>query len=158
MAVHLEAFKPDKERLKVHTGPWSAALDRGVGLVIGYGPGIDAFRFRYQVQKVDPPVEDLDEEEAKKVRARWKSDPINGGGYRITSKQSKMMALALWGLISVEEGNRQDWLLLTLDERKRAKENPHLRHVYRPPAPKPLIEVWEELAAWMAESGGFRIW
>lgn len=158
MAVHLEAFRPDKERLKVHTGPWSAALDRGVGLVIGYGPGVDASRFRYQIQK--PPAsifEDLDEEEAEEVRATWACDPINGGGYRITSKQSKMMALALWGLISVEEGNRQDWILLPREIRKSAEESPY-RHSYRPPAPKQLIEVWEELAAWMAESGGFRIW
>ncbi len=158
MAVYLEAFKPDKEQLKVHTGPWGAALDRGVGLVIGYGPGLYAGRFRYQVQKADPPVEGLDEEEAEELRARWKSDPINGGGYHITSKQARMMAVALWGLISVERGKAEEWAQLPPQWREALGKTRSSLEIYGPPKPEHLVEVWEELAVWMAESGGFRIW
>lgn len=156
MSLTLVAFHEDKKDLHIRTGLWSGALDRGVGLVIGYGLSSTPGKFRYQIQKVHPPIEDsMDEEEIQELKEHWKSDPMNGGGYFITSQQSKMMALALWGLISVEAGKRQDWSL-TPDYLREYVESS--KSSCSPPMPEHVIEGWEELAGWMATSGGFRIW
>jgi hypothetical protein len=115
-------------RMGMLSWPWM--LDQGVGLIIGYGPGI---RPGHYVSG-----------------SREGAEPGDNNGFPVSGNEARMMARAAHHLAEISKANVREWGVMSEEERQRWGVE------CAPVGPETIAKV-ELFAKWAWKSKGFKI-
>lgn len=127
MTFRFKPHNPDADEFHLSLSSWGRILERGVGLVVGYGPSITP-RLIWQ-------------------EARDGVFISNNDGFCVTAEEAQAMALVAMGLASVYRGHHEVWAE-TPDKSKFAGAEPPSEE---------LIADLLRFSLFAAKSGGFEV-
>lgn len=121
---------------------WPIILqETGAGYILGYGSGRTPGSYVYQTGN--------------------HGSPSSNDGYIVSSGDSKMMAKILRGYISVQRFINKEWEKIPDPEKQRqinAKIMDSHKPLYKPPMAEGWMKTIEDVAIFMENSNGFRIY
>ena len=116
---------------------WCWMLDNGVGLPVGYGPGVEPGQCCYRLRSDGLCI-------------------VNNNGARVTAVEAKNMAKVAWWLSDYQDDLHELLMRETEEDRKRMEGNKY--GIYQLPVRRDFVEKVREFAAWAESSSGFRVY
>ena len=140
MGYNLKPINKKEPEIVMGAFIWTIILEEtGMGYVLGYGKGIDPGTYIYQQGN--------------------KGSPASNDGYKVSSKEAKMMAIVARGYISVQEFVNKQWS--ELPEEKRAWKKESLEkgeNYYRREVGVEFLDKIKQFCDFAEKSKGFRIY
>ena len=117
---------------------WPVMLERGLGLVLGYGKGFRPGTFIYITRPDNLCVAYND-------------------GAEVTADESKELSKVARWIARIERARLNQWNEIPDEEKKRMQDAPHSTFIYDFPLKEQIVSIFEKFADWSEKSGGFTI-
>jgi hypothetical protein len=128
------------EEMNVGLFTWPMYLqETGAGYVLGYGEGRSPGSYVY--------------------KSGGQGSPVSNDGYKVSSREAKMMAAVIRGYISVQKFVNKEWDKLSPEDRERDEVATGYKGkpIYRARFHEDHLSALEKISDFMEQSGGFTI-